>query len=129
MSKYINYFCGGIVDKDIMPDPESFLAASVFVALFYQPDGSRSSIYVTCDGMPIIVLRHVPSDPNKVYIPPYDELNDLCSEQSFKVFGQPYSIEDMIVRDGRFGFKRSAFAGMQMKRNLSNSTYTVLIDS
>lgn len=128
MKRLIRYFHGHLVKDDQIPNSELLIAACIPVARVPQPDGSPVSLYIGFDGIPMLLMREFPDSIDSVYLPPFQELDDMCSEQSYKLTGQAFLITDLLVRTGKVNFPEAYRLKKVLSSNLTDRTFSIMID-
>ncbi len=128
MKRLLRFFHGHLVGDDQIPNSELLIAACVQIAHVPQPDGSAASLYVDLSGMPMLLVREFPESFDRVYLPPYQVLDDLCSKQSFDLDGQAFLITDILVRSKKVNFPEAYRLKKELTKNLEARTFSVMID-
>ena len=128
MKRTILYQNGVAVEYAFVPESELVLAKSAHIAQIKLPNGHGADIYIPRNGFPILLVGSIHDSNSPFGLPTYDELEKMCSEQTYAKYGQSYTIPDAIGRDGVCSFAKANKLRKTIEENLRNENILVFID-
>ena len=126
--KYIHYFCDSMQQNDSIDDAERFLSSCVLIAAYYQLDGGLSFLYLTDEGVPVVLMRYVPNDYDNVKLPAFAGVDVPSSELSIKSYSGNHVIADLLSETGKYSLAQIYMIVKRLRQNIQNGNRIILVD-
>lgn len=85
--------------------------------------GTTAKLFISGDGIPVLSFKKLPDDPGSIVLPPFWELDELCSKRTHQSEGQAFLITDILVRDGLCTYRTGASMRRRIKDNIENGIF------
>ena len=105
---------------------ELFLARCTYIARAQTGD-YESRIYVSKDGMPVLLIRDFKTNTTVIPLPSFSDLQSLCEEQTWQVYHKELQIGDLMARN-RCSVRQTETIAKELGRNLAENNCIVMIE-
>ena len=128
MKRTMLYQNGKIVEYAFVPESDLVLAKSAHVAQIQAANGAHIQVYMPRNGVPVLLVSSIRDAKGPFALPPYEELERICEEQSYLKYGQSYTIPDAMGQAGVCSFAKAGKLVKTIERNLAEGNYLVFVD-
>lgn len=99
------------------------------LAFIADVDEIGARVYLSEDGLPVIMFENMPSDLDAINLPEFWRLDELCSERTFSEEGQAYLITDILVRRGFCTYANGFRMRAVIRSNLEQKNFKVVVQN
>ena len=128
MKRTIYYKNGVAVEYAFVPESDLVLASSAYIAQIELLNGHKAQVYMPRNGLPVVLVESAKDAKGPFSLPPYEELERMCEEQSYSKYGQSYRIIDAMMRDDVCSFEKACGLRHTIEENLLSNTIMVFIN-
>lgn len=108
----------------LFPLPGSVREDTAHIAYIDTPYGT-ADLRLSPGWLPVLVFDNLPPDTSKIRLPSFEELDRLCSEQSYAETGQAFLVIDVLAREGLCTYRLGAQMRQAVRHNLEEGIFAV----
>lgn len=128
MYRIISYSKDIPVSNNSADSASEYLEDAARIADILQ-NGVYSTLYINRSGIPVLLIQDRADNIGSPFLPVFWELDEMCSEQSFKASGQASLVTDILVRAGFCTYKNGKSFRSKIAQNLKDRTFILLVKS